>query len=286
MKKLLLIVALVTSSFFGFSQELENSLLWEISGNGLEKPSYLFGTIHITCDASLSDKVKDALDKTSQLALEVDMDDPQLQLTMMQNMRMKEGKTIKNFISDEEFALVDSLFVKHVGMSIGMMQNVRPFILSAMLIPKMIDCPMESVETELMEVAKAQKEEIVGLETADSQIQIFDDIPYKDQLQELVKSAKDNLANDKENIQKMLKIYQEENITELFRFIRKDQDALISQHMDKMLDARNKNWIPEIGKYAKEQPTFFGVGAGHLAGENGVINLLRKAGYTVKAIKN
>ena len=53
-----------------------------------------------------------------------------------------------------------------------------------------------------------------------------------------------------------------------------------------LLINRNKNWIPEISKYAKEKPTFFGVGAGHLPGENGVINLLRKAGYTVKAVSN
>jgi uncharacterized protein len=51
-----------------------------------------------------------------------------------------------------------------------------------------------------------------------------------------------------------------------------------------MLDNRNKNWIPKIIEFAKEQRVFFGFGAGHLPGENGVINLLRKEGYTVKAV--
>ena len=59
----------------------------------------------------------------------------------------------------------------------------------------------------------------------------------------------------------------------------------VSEHQDKLLVNRNKNWISKIGDYAKEQATFFGVGAGHLAGENGVIELLRKEGYQVIAVK-
>lgn len=60
-----IILTALLSVFTTNAQELENSLLWKISGNGLEKPSYLFGTIHITCDATLSDNVKMALDKTT-----------------------------------------------------------------------------------------------------------------------------------------------------------------------------------------------------------------------------
>ena len=63
-----------------------------------------------------------------------------------------------------------------------------------------------------------------------------------------------------------------------------DENIITTEHRDKMLDNRNKNWIPKIIEFAKEQRVFFGVGAGHLPGENGVINLLRKEGYTVKAV--
>jgi uncharacterized protein YbaP (TraB family) len=286
MKKLVLFFAFSLSVFCGSAQELENSLLWEISGNGLEKSSYLFGTIHITCDASLSDEVKKAMDNTSQLVLEIDMDDPQMQMKMMRGMRMKEGKSLKDFLNDEEFAAVDSLFQKNMGMSVAMLQTVKPMLLNSMLIPKLLDCAGQSVESELMKIAKAQQEDINGLETIEYQLAVFDEIPYEDQAKELAKSAKDNLAESKEALSKLMKIYNTQNITGMLEMMHEGEDNMMAKHQDKMFDTRNKNWISEIGKYAKEQPTFFGVGAGHLAGENGVINLLRNAGYTVKAINN
>ena len=56
-----------------FSQELEKSLLWKISGNGLKYDSYLFGTIHVSCGASLDDSTIKALKTTEQLFLEIDI---------------------------------------------------------------------------------------------------------------------------------------------------------------------------------------------------------------------
>ena len=115
-------------------------------------------------------------------------------------------------------------------------------------------------------------------------MQIFDDIPYEDQIEDLIRMAKDNLAYDKATFAKMLKIYKDEDITSLYSMMEDENYSSIAEHQEKFLDNRNKNWIPKIGEYAKEQPTFFGVGAGHLAGDNGVINLLRKAGYSVTAV--
>ena len=66
----------------------------------------------------MSEHVKDALNKTTQLALEIDMDDPGMQGKIMLNMRMKQNKTLKNFVSEEDFAAIDSLFTKMVGMSV------------------------------------------------------------------------------------------------------------------------------------------------------------------------
>ncbi|MCH2218488.1 MAG: TraB/GumN family protein [Flavobacteriales bacterium] len=279
------LVTLFLSTFYSSSQELENALLWEISGNGLEKSSYLFGTIHVTCNATLSEHVKDALNKTTQLALEIDMDDPGMQGKIMLNMRMKQNKTLKNFVSEEDFAAIDSLFTKKVGMSVKMLQSMKPSLLSAMFLPSLLDCPMQSIEGELIKVAKEQKEDIKGLETVASQMEIFDLIPYEDQVEELLKSVKDNLLRDKENLVKMLEIYDSKNITEMLTHMEDDKENNLGKYMDIMLDKRNKNWIPVIIAYAKEQPTFFGVGAGHLAGENGVIQLLRKEGYTLKPIQ-
>ena len=274
----------ILALFPGQAQELENSTLWKISGNGLDKPSYLFGTIHITCDATIETDVKKALDETTQIVLELDMDDPAMQGKMMQGMYMKDGKTIKNLVSEEDYKAIDSLFLNNMGMSVKFMENVKPFFLTATLYPKLLDCPMQSFEGELVKVAQLQNEEIKGLETVEDQIQVFEDIPYEDQVKDLVKSAKDNMAYDKSMFAKMMQIYKEENITAMLEMMNDENYTTVAEHQDKLLDIRNKNWIPKIGEYAKEQPTFFGVGAGHLAGKNGVIQLLRDEGYTVEAV--
>tara|TARA_R110002111_G_scaffold79274_3_gene125586 strand:- start:7763 stop:8626 length:864 start_codon:yes stop_codon:yes gene_type:complete len=285
MKNLITTVLLSIFSVISINaQKLENSTLWKIEGNGLEKPSYIFGTIHITCDATIEDDVKKALDETSQVVLEIDMDDPSMQTKMMGGMYMKDGKKISDLVSKEDYAIIDSLITNEVGMPLKMVENIKPFFLIAMLYPKMLDCPMQSFEQELMAVATEQKEDINGLETIEDQMKVFDDIPYEDQVADLLKTAKDNLQKDRDMFTKMLDIYKDENIEALIAMMNDDESSSVNKHQDKLLINRNKNWIPKISEYAIEQPTFFGVGAGHLAGEFGVINLLREAGYTVSAI--
>ncbi|WP_405571655.1 TraB/GumN family protein [Winogradskyella sp. Asnod2-B02-A] len=285
MKNLITTVLLSIFSIISINaQKLENSTLWKVEGNGLEKPSYIFGTIHITCDATLEDDVKKALDETSQVVLEIDMDDPSMQTKMMGGMYMKDGKKISDLVSKEDYAIIDSLITNEVGMPLKMVENIKPFFLIAMLYPKMLDCPMQSFEQELMTVATEQQEEINGLETIEDQMKVFDDIPYEDQVADLLKTAKDNLKKDRETFTEMLSIYKEENIEALIAMMNDDEASSVNKHQDKLLINRNKNWIPRIGEYAKVQPTFFGVGAGHLAGEFGVINLLREAGYKVNAV--
>ncbi len=266
------------------AQQLGNSTLWKISGNGLEKPSYLFGTIHITCDASLDDDIKKALDETTQLVLELDMDDPSMQANLMKDVYMKDGKTLKDFVSEEDFSAIDSLFINQAGMSVKMIQNMKPFFLTSMLYPKMIDCPMQSFELELMKVSKEQNEEVYGLETVEEQMKVFDDIPYEDQVADLIRMAKDNLEYDKETFADLLEVYKSEDINAMLDMMDDENNKTTAKHQDVLLKNRNINWIPKIEEFAKQESTFFGVGAGHLAGNNGVIKLLRKAGFTVEAI--
>lgn len=280
-----LLVITILSVFTSNAQQLENSTLWKITGNGLEQPSYLFGTIHITCDATLDDDIKNALNETSQIVLELDMDETDMQSKMMQNMYMKDGKTIKDLVSEEDYKAIDEMFKKHMGVSVQMMQNMKPFFLTAALYPKLIDCPMQSFEGELIKIAKEQGEDIKGLETIEDQLNVFDKIPYKEQAKDLVRSAKDDLAYDKTMFAQMMETYKQENITEMIDMMNDEKYTSVSEYQDLLLDNRNKNWIPKITEFAKQQPTFFGVGAGHLAGDNGVIKLLRKEGYKVEAVK-
>ena len=285
MKRILALLIITLLSFnLNQAQELEKSTLWKIEGNGIEKPSYLFGTIHITCDATLEADVTKALDVTSQIVLEMDMDDPSLQAKIMKDMYLNNGKTIKDFVSEEEYVAIDSLFQNTMVMPLKMLENVRPFFLSSMFYPKMIDCPMQSFELELIKVAKVQNEEILGLETIEDQMKVFEDIPLEDQYADLIRMAEDNLEYDKNSFAKLLEVYESEDITALLDMMNDENNKTVSEHQDVLLENRNINWISKIEAFVKEQPTFFGVGAGHLAGENGVIQLLRKVGYSVTAV--
>ncbi|CAM3599416.1 TraB/GumN family protein [Flavobacterium gelidilacus] len=285
MKRILFIFTSILFSFATNAQDLEKSLLWKISGNGLEKPSYLFGTMHAVCEINFDDAIKKALDETSQMYLEIDMDDPTLQATMMKGMIMKDGVTMSSLMTEEEVKIVDAFLKENISISIKMVDKFKPFMISAMFIPKLLECPMQTIETELVKISKEQKEEVYGLESILDQLTVFDKIPYKTQVEELVKTAKDNMVNDKAEMKKMLAIYNDKDIEGMLDLMDESENKISSNFNDVLLNDRNDNWIPIIEKVSKEKPTFYGVGAGHLAGENGVIKLLRKKGYKVEAVK-
>ncbi len=284
MKKIFIsLLTLITG--LSFSQELEKSLLWKISGNGLKQDSYLFGTIHITCDANLDENTIKALSVTKQLYLELDMDDKSMQMQMMKHMMMKDGAKLSTLLNADDFKIVDEFLKKNMNMSAKMFDSFKPFIITTMLYPKMIDCSFQSVESELMKVSKEQNEEVFGLESVEEQMKVFDNISYQVQAEELLKMAKSDLSKDKEEMKKMMTIYQNKDIEGMLKMMDDSDNKITSENQEVLLNNRNKNWIPLMMKIMSENPTFFGVGAGHLAGDEGVIKLLRKQGYKVEAVK-
>lgn len=284
MKKIFIsLLTLITG--LSFSQELEKSLLWKISGNGLKQDSYLFGTIHITCDANLDENTIKALSVTKQLYLELDMDDKSMQMQMMKHMMMKDGVKLSTLLNAEDLKIVDDFLKKNMNMSVKMFDSFKPFIITTMLYPKMIDCSFQSVESELMKVSKEQNEEVFGLESVEEQMKVFDNISYQVQAEELLKMAKSDLSKDKEEMKKMMTIYQNKDIEGMLKMMDDSDNKITSENQEVLLNNRNKNWIPLMMKIMSEKPTFFGIGAGHLAGDEGVIKLLRKQGYKVEAVK-
>lgn len=267
------------------AQKLEKSLLWKVSGKGLEKPSYIFGTIHATCDASLEYSVKQAMQNTSQLYLELDMDDPNMQSEMMSRINMKEETKISDLISTADFKIVNDFIQENTGISLLVLNKVKPFFITAMLLPKLLDCPMQSVEQELTKISSEQNEETYGLETVQEQMDLFDAIPYQEQVEELVKTAKDTMQKDKAEFKHLLEIYKTKDIDALLDANENSENSITSKFDNELLLKRNLKWIPRIEKIIADKPTFIGVGAAHLAGEDGILLLLRKKGYKVEAVK-
>ncbi|RWW92121.1 TraB/GumN family protein [Flavobacterium cerinum] len=279
------IAAISLCCAFASAQKLDNAVLWKISGNGLKKPSYLMGTVHISCDATLDKNILKALDETKQLYLEYDMDSPTLSEEMSAQAFMKDGKKMSQLISPEDFKTVRDYVKKNFDLNLTTVEEYKPFMLTTMFYSKIIDCPVQSYERELITVTKSQKEEVYGLETVKEQMQVFEDIPYEVQMQEIVRTTNGGFEKDIAEYKSMLDAYDHKDLNKLVEITKETQNILFIKYRGILITNRNKMWISRIDKIAKETPTFFGVGALHLVGKEGVIKLLRKKGYKVEPVK-
>ncbi|MCU0467881.1 MAG: TraB/GumN family protein [Arcicella sp.] len=285
----LFIISLLFSTFYFtqlYGQKEDKSLLYEISGNGLTQPSYLYGTIHIICkdDFVMTEATKQKFTEAQQVYLELDMDDPKMMPDMMKSMYMTDGSTIKNLLSESEYQKVSQFFKDSLKINIGAMDKMKPFVLSSMTLPKMLSCPTQSYEETFVKMAKAEKKEILGLETVDEQFGAMDKMGMKKQADMMLVQMVDNWNDGKKLIHNMIEDYKKQDIELLLEDMAKSKSSNTEFQKD-LLENRNENWIPRIAKIAKEKPTFFAVGAGHLGGEKGVVALLKKQGYSVKAVK-
>ena len=169
----------------------DNSLLWEISGKGLKQPSYLFGTFHMMCkeDIQFSNNLLSAIQASKEVYFEMDLDDASNTLGAMFFMNMKDGKTLRDFFTVEEFLKLDTYFRDSLRTSLKTFQKMKPSFLEAFLYPKMMPCKnMSGVEQELLKIAAKDKKEIKGFETIAFQASVFDSIPYDVQAKSLLKT--------------------------------------------------------------------------------------------------
>jgi uncharacterized protein YbaP (TraB family) len=286
MKVIAFVISLISFAGIVSAQDIpkEKSLLWEISGKGLTQPSYLFGTIHLICasDFSLSDSLKSAIAKTQQLALEIDMDDPGLMGTMAKTMFMANGKVLKDILSEKQYAQLSQFYKDSLGMDITSFARAKPFMMMGPMFNKILGCEPHSYELSLMGLAAKQKSEIIGLETIEEQMAIFDTIPYDRQAEMLITMI-EKLPETKNEFKELVELYKKQDLQSLYNLTLKSEFGLDGQD-EVMLFKRNQHWINRIDKIVHERPTFIAVGAAHLGGEKGVIALLRKDGYKVRAV--
>jgi uncharacterized protein len=264
-----------------------NTLLWEISGNGLAAPSYLFGTFHLLCkdDINFSNALKQAIKSSNEIYLELDLDDPATIMGALMLMNMKDGKKLKDLYTPDEYKRVSDFFKDSLKTPISLFQRMKPEFLIALLYPKMMPCSSaSSVEEEIMQLAKAGDKEVKGLETMAFQASVFDSIPYEKQAAELLNTI-DSLEKSKTDFVLMLNAYKNQRLDEIEKIVNTPEFG-VAENQDILLDNRNKNWIQQLKVIMKKNPVFTAVGAGHLVGKNGLIALLRAEGYTVRGLEN
>jgi uncharacterized protein len=266
----------------------DNALLFRISGKGLAKPSYIFGTFHILCPTDMMplDKFSPYIDQADQLVMEVDMDDPVEMASMAKGITNSDGRTIKDVLTPEQYAKVDEMFKTTVGASVDNFISLKPSLLSVLVITsqKMLGCsPPSSYDLSLVKIAGEKKKPIFGLETVAFQSKALESKPFEKQAKELYEMA-ENPQKSVDELKGMIAAYKTQDVEKLHQDATQ-QEKLDADFQKVLLDDRNAAWIPKIEGFIKDKPTFIAVGAGHLGGKKGVLNLLRSKGYTVTAIR-
>ena len=258
-------------------------LLYKIQGKDLQKPSYIYGTIHIMPKKqfAISEAITTALKECESLVMELDINmDLKTKIDAAQRSMLPNEKTIADITSAEnaqkikQFCL-DSLHwkeSKYVRMS-----RLTPFFLTSIILQDLIG-KSKSYELELNKLAEKNKMTTLGLETIQMQMDLVNDVPYEEQIKLLL----EGLTTNNSEYNTMLNCYLKQDLNKLGELM--NEADLSPEFNANFLVKRNQNWIPQISKMVQEKPIFIAVGAGHLPGEQGVLKLLQEAGYTVSPI--
>jgi uncharacterized protein len=287
MKKLALAILSIFMTLVGSSFAKDApSLLYQISGNGLTRPSYIFGTFHAVCPTEMVpfERLDSYLDQTDQLMMEIDMDDPSVLRSMALGVFMKDGKTMKDLLTAEEYAKVDEMIKNYLGYPLDTVKMVKPSMLTVLTLtsPKAIGCTPVTYDMTLMKNAVSKSKPVVGLETVESQVKVIDSLPLDKQVKGLSRLAADPQKGIDE-LKKLMTVYKSRDPEKLFAAANK-QAGDQKEFQARLLDDRNADWIPKLEVAFKDKPTFVAVGAGHLGGKKGVLRLLRDKGYSVKPV--
>jgi uncharacterized protein len=283
MKKILFVLLALNVAFIiqGFSQN--SSLLWEITGKGLEKPSFLYGTMHVKDKRvfQFGDSVLPNFNRCKTYAGEMIMEemDP---MAMMGMLMMPGDSTLEVLLTKKDYEFVKRYADKKLGAMGAMIDQVKPIFTAALLTEMtMQQDSSQSLDEYLQQLAEEKAMKVVGIESMEEQMDALNSISLKEQAQILLQAMQegDKSAN---NFDKMMELY-----------IKQDLDGLLKLMNDsEMTDIFNKSIIlkrnyvmaERITKMIMSQSSFIGIGAAHLPGKEGVIELLRSKGYTVRPV--
>ncbi|HEU0109998.1 MAG TPA: TraB/GumN family protein [Flavisolibacter sp.] len=295
MKKLFWFGLVSVFGFAAYSQPSKktpaanNTLLWKITGKDLTKPSYLFGTMHMLCadDIQLSDSLNKAIQNADDVYLELDMDNLFEMMGAITKMKMRNDTTLADLLSTEEYQKVKQYFTENSKLiPFNMLETYKPLLAASMIMEQQVgECDnMISMEQLVMKESKKNGVAIKGMESMEYQMAIFDSIPYSFQAKQLVKMVEEGNSDGSE-MKKITEVYRSQLLDQMEELTKKE-DMGISNFADLLLYNRNRDWAKKMQSLMSKASLVVAVGAGHLPGEKGVINLLRKAGYKVEPVVN
>ena len=280
------LVVSIFLSFLSFAQSNTSSLLWEIQGPQQEKASYIFGTMHLMDDAHFyfPKKLEKLVSTVDAVCLEIG--DVQHTLINPDLLMLKEGSFLTKLSEMQmdtlcSWAKIQLLMDK--DQFISNFSKAKPFLIYQLILQSELPDHLQSQEIKIEEILETKKKKMtVGLETIESQLALFDSLPISSQIT-LIMTELADLDNVEAHFNRLQEDYLQNDVEAIHDALMKDiQDPYFNL---KFIDERNASWVEKIMPMTANQTVLFAVGAGHLGGENGLLNLLRKQGYSVKPIE-
>lgn len=268
----------------------ENSLLWKITSPDGNNTSYLFGTYHILGSDYLNDhkKVQAAYQASQSVVVETEIDSSQMMAVAMKGMML--GKSLKKMMDSADYALIKRELEPSLGMDLAQLDQFKPIFVSIMysmalaqkFTPEEMTYGGLPIDQYFASNGHKMKKEITSLETPMEQAEIlFNSQNLDEQIEDLVE-----LAKDKDEVIAMTKMviqsYMKEDLKTMFEEAHKMEEA--TGDLEVLLDDRNDRWIGILNPILMKGEAFIAVGALHLPGENGLLELLKKEGYTLSPV--
>lgn len=290
---LLLAIIFFSGAVHAQEKKSEKALLWKVSGNGLQEPSYLFGTYHLLGEKFLAEvpETEQPFAKAKGVVVELVLDSSKLMNVMMSKGIMHDKK-ISTLLSPEDFQRVDSTMQALSGYSLKMFDMFKPAqasmlitlfqaqTLNAELLKKYDGAPLD---VHIASSAKKAGKTVTALETMEQQFDmLYNHFTVEEQAKQLVEAV-DQIDFTAKTAVEMTELYLQKDLDGLTRMMESMPEDLTG-NMDYMLKDRNVNWVKTLPALMKSGSQFIAVGAGHLSGPYGLIELLRKEGYTVKPV--
>lgn len=281
-------------------------LLYKISGNGLEKPSYIIGTHHLANVGFVNqiNGVTEALTETDQVYGELvwdTMTNIDSLKTVQNAMTLPAGKTIKDYLTPDEYKRLDAFMVAKMGtglsnpMVASKMGNLTPmalvtqFQLLLFMTKHMGEFDPSSTFDQYFQ-AQAKKNGLPcgGLETLQKQINVlYTGKPMSRQVEELMCFI-DNENFNSQMMEDLTSAFYAQNLETLKQVMDRKLGGKCDstpEEEDMLINNRNADWVAKMPGIMTSKPTFFAVGAAHLPGDKGVLQLLRNAGYTIEGVR-
>ena len=286
MKKKLLFCLLLALPALGNTQ-----LLWEISGNHLKQKSYLFGSHHLV-PISFLDSIKGiypAFNSCENVVGEIILDDPAVIKKLQQAAVITTGKTTKDWLTDEQYAVADSILKSTIGMGLQELRFFKPAMIENIYVLALYDRYFQrdedfQIDSYFQKIGKKEGKRLFSLETVEEQIQL---LLESKSLEEQAQSLYETLTSSAElltQIEALNDKYLAQDLEGLLELNNNDTTQTEEERFA-LIDKRNIRWAEILPKQLALGNNFIIVGAMHLPGENGLIHLLQKQGYKVKPVK-